>query len=103
MESYTFLYVPYNPLDILVNWYTFLYVPYTFRIRSPHKMKDFGGTVYVRIRSVQPSRNSRELQSVRTRSVYVPTHSVQLLHECRERGYGHTASGGLVQLPLESS
>ena len=58
MESYTFLYVPYNPLDILVNCYTFLYVPYTFRIRSPHKMKDFAGKLYVPIRSVQPSRDS---------------------------------------------
>ena len=58
MESYTFLYVPCNPLDILVNCYTFLYVPYTFRIRSPHKMKDFYGKLYVPIRSTQPSRDS---------------------------------------------
>jgi len=61
MESYTFLYVPYNPLDILVNCYTFLYVPYTFRIRSPHKVKDFDGKLYVPIRSIQPSRYSHEL------------------------------------------
>jgi len=76
MERYTFLYVPYNPLDILVNCYTFLYVPYTFRIRPPHKIKDFDGKLYVLIRSVQPSRYSRELQEIRTRSVYVPIHSV---------------------------
>ena len=31
---------------------------YTFRIRSPHKMKDFAGKLYVPIRSVQPSRDS---------------------------------------------
>jgi hypothetical protein len=86
MESYTFLYVPYNPLDILVNCYTFLYVPYTFRIRSPHKMKDFDGKLYVPIRSVQPSRYSHELPYVRTRSVYVRTHSVQLLHKICEMG-----------------
>ena len=30
MESYTFPYVPYNPLDILMNCHTFVHVPYTF-------------------------------------------------------------------------
>ena len=30
MESYTFLYVPYNPLDILVNCKKFVHLPYTF-------------------------------------------------------------------------
>ena len=30
MESYTFLYVPYNPLEILVNCNPFVHVPYTF-------------------------------------------------------------------------
>ena len=97
MESYTFLYVPCNPLDILVNCYTFLYVPYAFRIRSPYKMKDFAGKLYVPIRSVQPSRYSRELQEIRTRSACDPIHSVQLLHKICEMGYGPTASEGIVQ------
>ena len=65
-------------------------------------MKDFDGKLYVLIRSVQPSRYSRELQEIRTRSVYVPIHSVQLLHKICEMGYGPTASEGLVQLHLDS-
>ena len=102
MDRYTFLYVPYIPLDILVNCYAFLFVLYTFRIRSPHKIKDFAGKLYVLIRSVQPSRYSHDLQEIRTRSVYVPIHSVYLLHEICEMGYGPTASEGLVQLHLDS-
>ena len=75
---------------------------YTSRIRSPHKMKNFCGKLYVLIRSVQPCRNSRELQEIRTRSVYVPIHPVQLLHEICEMGYGPTAYERLVQLRLVS-
>ena len=54
------------------NTLTFLYVLYTFRIRSPHKMKDFSGKLYVPIRSVHPSQHYCELLYVPIRSVYVP-------------------------------
>jgi len=53
LGSYTFLYVPCDPLMILEHCHTFLYVPYTFRIRSALFLLKVVQKLYVPIRSAQ--------------------------------------------------
>ena len=84
MKSYTFLYVPCNPLACFVNGYTFLYGPSTFLYVSSYKKTDCYQKLYVPIRSVQTLTiltNLYQMLYVPIRSVQTPRNSYKFLYD----------------------
>ena len=80
IRSYTFLYVPCNPLSKSLQSCPEAIRSYTFRATLSLNAISPAMKLYVPIRSVQPSRNSVKLLYVPIRSYYVPIRSECLCH-----------------------